>query len=323
MITRYLSQQTDTEENEKLTDWLAAAPENEAVFEDIKTVWLAAKVSPLSGGQQALQKLRNRIEKDKTPNKSLRLVSWISNYGMAASLTLILLLSGLLYAYNYKKTQSSDLLAQITKTGQKKIFFLQDGTKVFLAPQSKLQYPADFAKGNRRVELQGEAYFEVTKNPHRPFIVHTAVLDVTVLGTHFNVNSYKRNRSTTVALLEGKVRVETTDVDDDSYVLKPGEELSVNHLSHQVYQRRMTEDAATGWMNNTLVFKNDKLSDAAEKINLMYGVKIIFADQVTGDLRLYASFKNESLRDILETIKATGNISYRIEDNKVYINLNK
>jgi ferric-dicitrate binding protein FerR (iron transport regulator) len=120
--------------------------------------------------------------------------------------------------------------------------------------------------------------------------------------------------------LEGKVKV-TLSGDDDEYLLKPGQQLTLNHLNHQVYQHAFDTTSVTGWMANKLIFKNDKLSDAAEKIDQMYGVKIVFADQATADTRLYGTFNNESLIDVMETIKATGNIAYRIDGNKVYLTL--
>lgn len=319
LITRYLSKQTNTEENELLADWIAASPDNEVIFEEIKTVWLASSGRKEDvGAEGALLKLRERIRAEDQP---VRLNTRRKFYGIAASVAGLLLISTLLlkfYAPNEKKVQYVQLS---TKAGEKKIVFLEDGTKVHLAPQSRLKYPKKFEEGIRTVDLQGEAYFEVSKNPHRPFTVHTSLLEVKVLGTHFNVNSYQRNKSTRVSLFEGKVSVSLSGNEEDNYIIKPGQEFYVNRLTRQIYQRNMDPGAVTGWMTNSLVFKNEKLSDAAEKINLMYGVQIIFSDQNTADTRLYATFENETLLNILETIKATGNINYTIEDKKVYLNL--
>lgn len=319
LITRYLAQQTSTEENECLVDWIAASSVNELLFEDIKTVWLMSKVTPGEGTQQALEKVKLKIQGKGVPKTAkLHGLKW---YGIAASCIGFLILFGIGYRYISKDTQVLSV-KQFTKVGQKKVFRLDDGTLVYLAPQSTLTYPSKLGSTLRTVQLTGEAYFEVSKNPHRPFIVHTAKLDVHVLGTHFNVRSPAAGNSTTVSLLEGKVNVTLKD-DDDQYALQPGQELALNHINHQVYQHDFDAEAVTGWMKNTLVFKNEKLASAAEKINQLYGVKIIFADQATADTRLFATFNNESLTDVMETIKATGNVAYRITGNKVYLTLKR
>lgn len=322
LITRYLSKQTSTEENEVLADWIAASFENEQIFEEIKTIWQLSRVEEESGASAALYRLKDRIrqaETDAVPEQQKKR-KW---YAIAASVVGFLAFAGLLgqYITTYYLGQTG-YIQQVTKAGEKKTFILEDGTKVCLAPQSAVKYPAKFSKAKRILELEGQAYFEVSKNPHRPFVVHTSTLNVQVLGTHFNVSSYKRQNLTTVSLLEGKVNVTLEEDDTEEYSLKPGQELSFNHLSHQVYQHALDSTAVTGWMTNTLVFKNEKLSDAAKRIEQMYNVKIVFADQATADARLYAKFKNDSLKNVLETIQSAGNINYRIEANRVYLTLN-
>lgn len=323
LITRYLSQQTTTEESGRLADWIAASAANEQLFYQIKAVWQAAEPAAhqekVSG---ALKQLKNRIAAAEATVavQPLRRVKW---YAAAASLVAALLISGIGYSY-YTKNHTASFMQQVTLAGQKKTFKLEDGTLVHLAPQSSLQYPAVMEAGQRTVILKGEAYFEVTKNPHRPFIVHTTALDVQVLGTHFNVKSYKSTNLTTVSLLEGKVKVTLSEEEGrDEYLLRPGQEISFNHLNHRVYQHEFDVISATGWMTNTLVFKNDRLADAAEKMEKIYGIRIVFADAATADTRLYASFENESLINVLETIKAAGNVAYSISGNKVYLTLNQ
>ena len=319
LITRYLANQTSTEENELLADWIAISKANEQVFEDIKAIWQASKAAENSDADIALSKLHEKM-RNAEPRQPVKLYSYKKWYAIAASLVLLAAITYLLARYTSTKAFDVQYVKQTTKAGQKRVISLEDGTLVHLAPQSTIEYPVKFDVGKRLVNLAGEAYFEVSKNPHRPFVVHTSMLDVQVLGTHFNVNSYKEHNSTVVSLLEGKVKV-TLSGDDDEYLLKPGQQLTLNHLTHQVYQHAFDTISVTGWMTNKLIFKNDKLSDAAEKINQMYGVKIVFADQITADTRLYGTFQNESLVDVMETIKATGNIAYRIDGNKVYLTL--
>lgn len=315
LITRFLSKQTSTEENELLADWISASAANEQIFEEVKTLWLVRK--PDSQAAAAFLKLKAQIHAEEQTSRYSFFTKWYIP-GIAASIV-TLLIAGTVF---YKKYSSVTYLEQRTAAGQKKTVKLEDGTVVYLAPQSILRYPSSLAPQERIVELSGEAYFEVSKNPHRPFIVHTDKLDVEVLGTHFNVRSYKTIKSTTVSLLEGKVKVNVSDDKLDAYFLDPGQELVVDHLSNAVYRHSLDSTSAIGWMKNILVFKNQKLIDAAAKIEQTYGVKMVFADQRTADLRIYASFRNETLINVLKTIEATGNVAYHIEGNKVYLTLN-
>ena len=321
LITRYLSQQTSTEENEQLADWISAAAVNEQLFYEIKNVWLLTKPGVRADSHTALHKLKQKIAQteEQVIIKPASPARW---YAVAASVTGLVIL--LLHARYNQYQPAQHLILQVTKAGQKKKVRLDDGTIVHLAPQSSLSYPSALDKNMRMVELKGEAYFEVAKSPHRPFVVHTTDMDVEVLGTHFNVRSYKSNPLSTVSLLEGKVKVMLPgDGEKDDYLLKPGQELSYNHHNHRVYQHKFDAEQVTAWMSNKLIFKNDRLADAADKIETVYGIKIVFADQATADTRLYASFENESLINVLETIKAAGNVSYNIAGNKVYLTLHQ
>lgn len=320
LITRYLANQTSTEENELLADWIAISKANELLFEDIKAIWQASKATENIHPDIALNKLHEMM-RNAEAGPAIRLYPYKKWYVIAASLICLVTVTYLIARYIFTKAPDLEYVKQTTKAGQKRVIYLEDGTEVHLAPQSTIEYPVKFDAGKRLVNLVGEAYFEVSKNPHKPFIVHTQMLNVQVLGTHFNVDSYKSHNSTVVSLLEGKVKVTLPTEDTDEYLLKPGQQLTLNHLNHRVYQHAFDTTSVTAWMTNTLVFKNDKLADAAEKINQMYGVKMVFADQVTADTRLYGTFNNESLVSVMETIKATGNITYRIDGNKIYLTL--
>lgn len=320
LITRYLAKKTTTEESERIADWIAESAESEQTFEDIKQVWHATKSQLTSDSSVPLRKLKNRIaQANAKPGekfKKLR-VKWVA---VAASVILFAVMGSLTKQW-YLRTLNQRLTVS-TSAGQQRKVLLEDGTTVYLAPQSTLTYPGHFDV-KRTVELHGQAYFEVSKNKHRPFIVHTAKLDVQVLGTHFNVNSYPNQSSTTVSLLEGKVKVSVPDNGIDEYMLSPGQELALHHASHQVYRYALDSAAVAGWMSNTLVFRNEKLAVAAKKIEQMYGVKIVFADQATAETNIYAKFKNEPLTSVLATIAVSGNITHHTEGNKIYLSLKK
>ncbi|MFD0765460.1 FecR family protein [Mucilaginibacter lutimaris] len=321
LITRYLSKQTSTEENEVLVDWIAADKQNEQTFEEVKRVWLGYKRSAGADSVTALAKLHTRIAL-KEHRLATAKVQRLRIYTIPAAAALVLLIAGW-FAYRLLlPPQQNTYLKETTLSGQKKRIVLPDGTRVVLGPESSFSYPTAFEKGKRIVSVIGEAYFEVTKNPHRPFIVQTQAMSVQVLGTHFNVNATKNQNINTVSLLEGKVKVKLMDKVNEEYFLKPGQELSVNKQSHQVLQRQLDSIAVLSWLNNVLIFKNEKLGDVAPRIEKMYGVKIIFTDQATADTKLYATFNNKTLAEVMRTICESGMLAYHKEENKIYIKLN-
>lgn len=319
LITRYLSHQTSAEENEFLQDWIKASEDNEIVFREIRSVWLA-KTQSGSEAKKALFRLKERVRaEDKVkPVRRNRLVY----FSAAASVAALLVVTFFLYS-RQRPAAAASLLTVETGLQQKKSVRLEDGTRIVLAPQSSLAYPSAFSGDKREIQLRGEAYFEVSKDPHRPFVVHTENLDVKVLGTHFDVSSYQDNTATSVSLLEGKVAVSIPGENTGEYILKPGEQLVVNHLDRQVDRYRLDSSSTVGWMTNTLVFKNVRIAAAAEKISKLYGVKVLLADKATADARLYGTFTDESLEQVMETLKATGNIDYAIKNDKLYIGMRK
>ncbi|MET0395167.1 MAG: FecR domain-containing protein [Chitinophagaceae bacterium] len=319
LITRHLADRATAEENGLLADWRTASEENEVLFEEIRSVWLAG-IKPDQQAKQALTRLKERIRAEEKikPIRRNRLIYLSAAASVAAILVLIL-------ARSFWQAPAIETPMLTVETGlkQKKSILLEDGTRIVLAPQSSLVYPAGFSGDLRTVQLQGEAYFEVSKNPHRPFIVHTADLDVKVLGTHFDVSSYPDQPASTVSLLEGRVAVSIAGENGAEYILKPSEQLVLNHLDRRVSRYGLDSSSTVGWMTNTLAFKNVRIADAAEKISKLYGVKVVLADQLTADTRLYGTFTNESLEQVMETLEATGNIQYRIENNKLHISMRK
>lgn len=319
LITKCLANQNTTEENEKLADWISADKNNEQTFEEVKKVWLGHK-RPVADAESvnALAKLHAKMAAVK-PEPNLVKIGRIKYY-LSAAAAIVVLVTGW---FSYKLLMPPAKAIYVTEntlSGQKKQIILDDGTKVILGPESSFSYPKVFEAAERTVVINGEAYFEVSKNPHRPFIVQTPLLKVRVLGTHFNVDAHKNQDIHTVSLLEGKVQVDLREEANEEYLLKPGQELSVNRINHRVFQHQLDSASVLGWLNNVLIFKNEELGTVAPRIEKMYGVKIVFTDQETADTRLYAKFDNKPLTEVMKTICASGTLAYHQEGNKIYIN---
>lgn len=203
-------------------------------------------------------------------------------------------------------------IIQIPNGGQYQVR-LQDGTKVWLNAASTLKYPVDFtAEKERSVVLEGEAYFEVAKDPLHPFIVKSAGQTVEVLGTHFNINSYRDERSIKTTLLEGSVRV------NGHTTLKPGQQSQVSGESTTVINNADTEEAVA-WMNGYFKF-NGNLETTMAKIARWYNIEVEYKMSPDPNFVFRGEIsKNRNLSEVLQMLGYTGNIHFEINGNKVIV----
>lgn len=321
LITKYLSCQASAEESGWLTNWLALDKSNQQTFDEVKRMWEGHQRLADENSIPALSVLRARIaadEQHKVPTQSKR----VKLYWLAAAASVLGIIFTAWHFFPGKSIQHPlALLKATTRPGEKKVIILEDSTKVMLGPESSLSYPASFDKDNRTVSVTGQAYFEVSRAEHQPFFVQTAVLSVQVLGTHFNVNADAGQAASTVALLEGAVKVRLKG--NESYLLKPGQEISVDHITNQVALNQLDSALVFGWQQNLLVFKNEQFGDAAARIEKMYGVKIVFNNEEAAETRLYAQFRDMPLESVLSTICISGVLTYHQQGDTIYVNMKK
>lgn len=317
LITRYLARQTSSDENERLATWVARSSENGQTFEQLKAIWQASQTPAVPAETAAaLRSVKSRLALP-VPASIVPVRRWrVARPYQLAALALVLL-GSLGGAYFYRKP-ATPLAYQVrqTQAGEKQLIHLADGTLVTLAPKSRLRYPAKFSEASREVYLEGEAFFEVSKNPHRPFLVHSGNWVTQVLGTKFNVSAFRGATQTAVSLVEGKVQV--TD-EHGQYLLAPGQQLLGDHATGRIYRQAFNKAKVTGWRRNKLVFQNEKLGDVAGQIERLYGVKLVFANPATAEVRLWATFENEPLAAVLDALQLAGPLSYRREGQVIYL----
>ncbi|WP_406827077.1 FecR family protein [Pedobacter sp. KACC 23697] len=178
---------------------------------------------------------------------------------------------------------------------------LPDGTKVWLNAATTLKYPYAFAKNERLVELNGEAYFEVSKDRTRPFRVKTAVQTVEVLGTHFNINAYQDEAVVKTTLLEGAVKVSTPSA---SVNLHPGEQSLLNATSARLsLNARVDVDKEMAWKNNVFSFDNDDLQSIMRQISRWYDVDVVYQGKITSEKYVGEIPRNSNLAEVFEILE--------------------
>ena len=181
--------------------------------------------------------------------------------------------------------------------------------------QSKLTYSANFNLKKRELELNGEAYFEVAHNPHKPFIVHSNYIAVEALGTAFGVKAYNEDNLISSILMRGKVRVTTPDGES---ILMPNDRIIYDKTSHKKVLNAVTNATDfTGWIHNELRFENESLGEIAKTLQRVYNVEIIFASEKLRNQRYTGTLNNNSLDSVLNIITLTSPISFKIDQQQV------
>ncbi|MFD2554367.1 FecR family protein [Sphingobacterium tabacisoli] len=209
-----------------------------------------------------------------------------------------------------KLSEATEPMIQVVSVpaGRTGALLLTDGTKVWLNAGSKLTYDVNFIGGVRKVELEGEAYFEVAKNKDKPFLVFSNDQKVRVLGTHFNVKAYGENRTTTT-LMEGSVEVAT---DHRAYTLKPGQSSVVTWGGADIKVGPAQMDKVNAWRNSEFAFFDASLDQIGNELSRWYGVEVQVVTRGKGYGFTGAISKKRSLEEVLEILNRTGQIRYHI-----------
>lgn len=237
----------------------------------------------------------------------------------------IAILVTLLLSYNYlKKFHSNQDVAvesEIVKEnpiGQRSTIMMSDGTKVILNAQSKLIYSSGYGTTNREIWLEGEAFFEVTKDKALPFIVKTNYLSTRALGTSFNISAYE-NEAFEVSLFTGIVDVyDHSSLNSYQEKLLPGEKVvSGDGLNFQKKDFDLT--SAAQWRTGVIVFKNTTLKEAITILERWYGVNIECDDSRAEELTFSGNFDDEYLFTVLEVLGYNMDFEYKIDDKNVLI----
>lgn len=211
-------------------------------------------------------------------------------------------------------SQASYNTIEIPKGGIYRII-LSDGTKVWLNATSKLKYPVAYQGKERVVELEGEAYFEVTKDSSRKFKVISKGQELEVLGTKFNISTYNDEAFVKTTLLEGSVKVSSSK---KSVVLRPNQ-VSVNTNSGLDVQTLTDAEEAIAWKNGYFQFDDEPLESVMRKIARWYDIEVEFVGKPGGKKFNGIITRNKTLKNALKIMEATENVSFKIEGRKLIV----
>ncbi|MEY8611484.1 FecR domain-containing protein [Parabacteroides segnis] len=289
---------------------------NTEISEAMDTVWEEMEEDEVSSlqHQQYREEARLLLSRIRKPEKRFSFIPYLRYVAIVAVILSIGWGGFRLIRSNQEKVLTYTEVH--VKNGEHKRVILPDGTSVTLNAGSYLRYPREFITDVRRIEMNGEAFFEVTRDEEKPFLIHTKDADVKVLGTSFNVKAFDMDEQLTVSVQTGKVQV---DLPEAMMRLLPDEQFVMDKTKGEFQKRNEDARLSTVWIKGGLYFNRTPIRTVVNELVRMYNRTIEFTPGAEYDDYIYGEHDNKSLEAVLKSIQYSTDIKYRIENDKIVL----
>jgi len=343
------------EDIQLLEDWISSDAEHHSYFEQIRDTWNSIELENELDEKKVQSDLRSMIGRIEVKTEGTKIFksktrTLSSNWLYKAAAVFILGFAASWFVFQgpklneKKKTVYNDIE---TPKGSSTIINLPDGSKIWLNAGSKLRYPQNFDKNERSVFLEGEAFFEVSKDKDRKFLVKTSELTVKVFGTKFNVKSYPDESAVETTLVEGSISIQKNSMTGEAFgkeikmepnqriVLYKAQKKSVPTESRQakkienvperkaklVLSKRIDTKRFTSWKDGKLIIKSEPMMKLAVTLERKYNVRIHFEDEKIKHFKFSGTINNETIEQMMEAIKLASSFDYRIDERDIWISM--
>lgn len=349
LLIKYIEGGIKQEESLKVDKWINSNARNNYYFNKVKQAlfsiddYKALNKLDVNKDWDIIVKRIERSSRKNNPTK-LRKLSSSPIFKIAAVIIFIVTIGSIFFYLNNINTNSqvSAYYEFVVPDGQKSEVNLTDGTKVWINAGSILRLPNSFETKNRDVWLEGEAFFEVTKNAQKPFIVHTSDINIKVLGTSFNVRAYEDEDLIETTLIEGLVDLQKTsdngETDNETVTLKPNHkavyfkskdayisESLIKEIKQPLIVRKIlisepvNTEVVTSWKEGKLIFEDEKLIDIIPRLERYYGVTISIKGDKLNEVRYTGTIKKISIEQTIKALQITTPFDYQINENSIII----
>lgn len=316
-IIQYLNGQCTVEESAAVENWILADQKNAELFFEIERIWLLKRETAVSHSgrvEKAYQHLIQSLQPKPRKLSLFRLHYW--KYAVAGLIALLVTVD---IFYNRPVVPDAVNMIEVP-AGQRVNLVLSDGTKISLNSNSRLRYPAIFSSGQRDVELEGEAFFDVTHDEKCPFIVKVPDMRIKVLGTTFNVKAYQ-DETTYVTLKSGKVEVCTGQ--QEYLTLCPNEQASYSKQTG-LKLHRINSNAFYAWKAGEIAYVDNTLSEIVKDLERRFNAHIRIEGQELAERKFSLRVENNvTLPQILTLLKGTRRLDFKMDGEEVIIFKNK
>ncbi len=351
-------------DQEEFDLWIRRSPENQLLVEEIDADMKNGLTFPgdfFSDKQSTWRKIRGRIKVHERSGKSLMLI-----YRTVAAVAIPLLFIGFSGGWFWKEkvqfnTENTAYTVIISPKGQRTQIVLPDNSKVWLNSNTTIKYPSTFNQKDRQIYIDGEAYFDVTHNQAKPFIVNTSSFNIKVYGTSFNVSAYKGDNTIETTLVKGKISIngltvkgkkggeiilmpnetfkfikneqqiqseikkEIKEISSTAFTTKPQSATlsTIPTIPQVIVARNIDVEPIIGWKEGKLFFDNESFENLATKFERRYDVKIHFEDNRVTRLKYTGVFEKENINQALDALKLTTPFEYKMNLKEIYISYKK
>ncbi len=355
LLTRKLSGEATTTELDELESLIGGHPGFEKLVSAVSDSWIAGTPTDTEFLEATylvhLQRMKARgyaLGENEQVLEPVQVVHTVPGKAkfhwkevLLSAMVLVLVTAGLLIIKKPMEVTILPAKEEIgivsTQNGARTKLMLPDGSGVWLNAGSKLNYKKTFDDKIREVELTGEAFFDVVKDPERPFIIHTSKMDVKVLGTQFNVKAYELDKNFETSLVKGSVEISVLADPEKKYLLKPNQKLVLAkdmvasgiageknnvagvQIRELTYLAGTNADIESSWTRNILSFEDEPFSEVAKKMERWYDVKFEFKDKRWENEYLKGSFEKESLDQAMNALRFSFGFNFSIKDKIISI----
>lgn len=321
LIAAYLANETTPNESLMLENWIKESDANRKLFDEYVSTWNAidavnvqSKINVDEEWKLFEAKISTNTEAKIVDLNPANKTTYKSFMKVAAILIVAVCIGSFIFYLN-----KPPRTVQLATVKEQKTMQLADGSEITLNNNTVLDYPKSFKGNKRNVRLKGEAFFNVSHDKDKPFIIQTNKIVVEVVGTSFNVKAYDNSDSVEVSVKTGKVKVSSVDDNTKLVYLMPGEKGLYLKSTKSLTKLPIANNNDIAWKTRKLVFKNQLLSEVIKTLNETYYSKIVLKDNTLTNCRLTVSFDNQSLGAVLKVIEATLDVNVVKKESNLLI----
>ena len=321
IINKYLTGQCSEEELVEVNTWMKESEENARQLFRMEEIYHLGKFDQYANEQRILRaerRLNKKLDEEKRKQRKtvLNMQHWMK---YAAMIAVILVIGGGLGYWLYQNGNDQQMMVAVANEGIVKEIILPDGTKVWLNNSATLKYPREFSEKERNVYLDGEAYFEVTKNRHKPFTVQSDAMRVRVLGTTFNFKCDRHCRIAEATLIEGEIEVKGNK-EEGQIILAPGQRAELNKNNGRLTVKQVNAKLDAVWHDNLIPFQKADIFTISKALERFYDVKIILSPDMKADKTYSGVLKKKStIESVMKSLQNSIPIDYKIVGNNIFI----
>lgn len=312
-LLKYFKGELDQQEARAIESWASESEENEKTLMSLAKVYnlgQLARTYTEKEVEDAWKKTCARFGVAPRARKPLKR-QWVF-WSMAVAIALLVAVN-LALVLNAPVAGTDKAIILTSQQGKFVKYTLPDSTVVTLNHNSSLEFPLAFNGDERRIKLNGEGYFDVARDEEKPFIVETGKeIQIKVLGTEFNLQSFSSDDIVQVSLISGSVEISRNGVADFSYIMHPSERFTCNVSNWEMKVETLKGITGVEWMSNKLVFMDTTLKEVARQISNHFGVQVIIEEEGLNSIRFSGSFDNRDLGTVLSYMEQTCGIKTMI-----------